>query len=225
MKASFLVRATCAALAAHFASVVGSVAAFAVSAVLVPAVAAAAAPVEESVAVDQRAVTPAQNPQSYGGDPNAAASDSRRLSEIFYQLQVLQQEVQELRGTVEEQSHQLNRVARDQKEQYIDLDRRVAALRNNSAAPAISTSTSSAPGNVAVPATTAATGSERDAYTGAFNLMKNRQFEESTDAFNKLIVDYPNGQFTPNAFYWLGELYLAKSEHEKARQSFAQVTN
>jgi tol-pal system protein YbgF len=68
-------------------------------------------------------------------------------------------------------------------------------------------------------------GSERQAYTDAFNLMKNRQFDESADAFNGLIVNYPNGQFTPNAFYWLGELYLAKTEHEKARQSFAQVAN
>ena len=153
-------------------------------------------------------------------EPSAEAEDARRLSQLFYQLQVLQQEVQSLRGMVEEQSHQLNRIARDQQEQYIDLDRRVAALRNNTSAPAVSTN-----GQTPAPRSSAAGGSERDAYTDAFNLMKNRQFDESADAFNKLIVDYPNGQFTPNAFYWLGELYLAKTEHEKARQSFAQVAN
>jgi tol-pal system protein YbgF len=38
-----------------------------------------------------------------------------------------------------------------------------------------------------------------------------------------LIVDYPNGQFTPNAFYWLGELQLATGERETARQNFVQV--
>jgi tol-pal system protein YbgF len=153
-----------------------------------------------------------------------AGSDARRLSELFYQLQVLQQELQELRGTVEEQSHQLSRIARDQQEQYIDLDRRVAALRNNSAAPTISTPTQVATATTAV-AGGGASSSEREVYTQAFNLMKSRQFDESADAFNRLIVNFPNGQFTPNAFYWLGELYLAKSEYEKARQSFAQVTN
>jgi len=67
------------------------------------------------------------------------------------------------------------------------------------------------------------TPSEREAYTAAFNLLKETRFEESADAFNLLISDYPNGQFTPNAFYWLGELHLAMDEVETARQWFAQV--
>ena len=56
-----------------------------------------------------------------------------------------------------------------------------------------------------------------------FSLMQESRFEESVDAFNRLIAGYPNGQFTPNAFYWLGELHLAMDEVELARQSFAQV--
>ena len=72
-----------------------------------------------------------------------------------------------------------------------------------------------------------ASGGERDAYTKAFNLTKDKRFQDAIDAFNQLIVDYPNGQYTPNAFYWLGELYLAlpEPELEKSRQSFAQVVN
>ena len=215
MKRKVSERAKCAAQAAHFACALTIV----TSCVVGAAGALAAVPVEESVAGERR---PMEAVQQVATDPDggAAATDVRRLSELFYQLQVLQQELQELRGTVEEQSHQLNRIARDQQEQYIDLDRRVAALRNNTSAPAISTTAQT-------PAASTATGggTEREAYTAAFNLMKNRQFDESAYAFNKLIVDYPNGQFTPNAFYWLGELYLAKTEHEKARQSFAQVAN
>ncbi|MGE0622835.1 MAG: tol-pal system protein YbgF [Pseudomonadales bacterium] len=182
-----------------------------------------------------------------------AQTGDRRLSELFYQLQVLQQEVQELRGLVEEQSHQLNRLARDQKEQYIDLDRRVAELTTGgavAAAPAARPSTAQpAPGvgtttgfgappsttpaptgaGAAVAGTSAAVSSlpasanEREAYQTAFDLMKGRQFDQSIAAFNRLIVDYPNGQYTPNAFYWLGELYLAQQNMEQARQSFMQV--
>lgn len=196
--------------------------------------AVAAVPVEESIAADRRgaprAATPVypQYPQEstavQAPEPSQPASDARRLSELFYQLQVLAQEVQELRGAFEEQSHRLNRIARDQQEQYIDLDRRVASLRNNTAAPAISTPTRSVTSGPAAP-TASGSATERGAYTDAFNFMKNKRFDESADAFNRLIVEYPNGQYTPNAFYWLGELYLAKQEHEKARQSFMQVTN
>jgi len=226
MNSRFQISQTCAAKAAHFACAL----AIGVS-LLLPAVGICAVPVEESIGAAPRGAPAASQPATrsqpvylepgVGTDQAAQATpdDARRLSQLFYQLQVLQQEVQELRGTVEEQSHQLERIARDQQEQYIDLDRRVAALRNNASAPTIAT-----PAQVAPPSSTGS-GSERDAYTEAFNLMKNRQFDESADAFNKLIADYPNGQFTPNAFYWLGELYLAKTEYEKARQSFAQVAN
>ena len=144
--------------------------------------------------------------------------DSAQLGELFHRLQVLEQEVRELRGTVEEQAFRLQRLTRQQQEQYIDLDQRLAALRNEAPATAGASRTSPpppSPGGTAPP--------ERDAYTNAFNLMQGRRFEESTEAFNRLITDYPSGQYTPNAFYWLGELYLAMDEVERARQSFAQV--
>ena len=64
---------------------------------------------------------------------------------------------------------------------------------------------------------------EREAYARAIRWMRSKRFEESTVAFEKLIVDYPNGQYTPNAFYWLGELHLASSNMEPARQNFVQV--
>ena len=192
-----------------------------------------------------------------GGEPRTATGapaptaappgPDRRLSELFYQIQVLQQEVQELRGLVEEQAYQLNRLARDQKEQYMDLDRRVAGLSGGgtvapsaamggsppaASAPAVSRpgTGSSAPSEAGSTVVTGQPGSantvpEREAYQRAFDLMKTRQFEESVTAFNRLIVDYPNGQYTPNAFYWLGELHLAQQNTEQARQSFMQVVN
>jgi tol-pal system protein YbgF len=192
--------------------------------------------------------------QEAAGAAAAPVSD-QRLSELFYQLQVLQQEVQELRGLVEEQSYQLNRLARDQKEQYIDLDRRVAGLTTGTGVAAASGAgqpagsspgtagaytgagsagaESSSSGALTAPATGAvaalpgaASGvSEREAYEQAFDLMKGRKFDESIAAFDSLIVGYPNGQYTPNAFYWLGELYLAQQNTEQARQSFMQVIN
>jgi tol-pal system protein YbgF len=166
---------------------------------------------------------------------SAAASGSGRTAELFHQLQMLQVEVQELRGLVEEQSHLINRLTRDQKNQYLDLDRRVALLSSNSR-PSTSSPSSSGGGGAASsspagssPGASPATGSasERDAYAKAFNLTKDKRFEDAIDAFNQLIVEYPNGQYTPNAFYWLGELYLAlpEPELEKSRQSFAQVVN
>ena len=55
--------------------------------------------------------------------------------------------------------------------------------------------------------------------------MRAREFDQSIQDFQQLITDYPNGQRTPNAFYWLGELYLAQKQSEQARQHFMQVIN
>ena len=177
--------------------------------------ATAAAPVEESRATGA-VVT--QEP-AYGSTQQGSTSTGR-LTDLYYQLQVLQGEVQTLRGLVEEQQHLIDRLRKDQREQYIDLDGRVAALtRGGPQAPAATDQAEPAP------SVTATSGPEKTAYTAAFNLMKSRQFDASIDEFNRFVLDFPNGEYTPNAFYWLGELHLAKNQDEFARQSFAQVIN
>ena len=157
-------------------------------------------------------------------DGSAAASGAGQLSQLFYQLQVLEQEVQALRGQVEEQDYLIKRLQQEQKEQYLDLDKRVVALVENRPAPGPSVSQ---PATTTTP--TAGSGNtmtERGAYTAAFDAMRNRQFEQSMAGFQQLINDYPNGQYTPNAYYWIGELHLAANgDPELARQAFVQVVS
>ena len=49
-------------------------------------------------------------------------------AQVYYQLQLLQQEVRELRGIVEEQAHKIKELNRKRTEDYIDLDRRLAGI-------------------------------------------------------------------------------------------------
>ena len=161
---------------------------------------------------------------------------------LFYQMQVLQQEVRQLSGLVEEQARLIQKLQQDQRLQYVDLDRRVAALAPNRPAPGptplpdvdrqsqVDADVAGSESSLPDPGTTEATvqsepepTTEREAYARAIRWMRSKRFEESTVAFEKLIVDYPNGQYTPNAFYWLGELHLATSNMEPARQNFVQV--
>lgn len=172
----------------------------------------------------------------------SSASSMTGDQPLFYQMQVLQQEVRQLRGLVEEQAYLIQKLQQDQRLQYVDLDRRVAALAPNRPAPGPTPVPAEDPlpesdqqdlksepvlpnlsapepvvQNEPVPTT------EREAYVQAIGWMRAKRFEESTGAFEQLIVDYPNGQYTPNAFYWLGELHLATGNMEPARQNFVQV--
>jgi tol-pal system protein YbgF len=159
---------------------------------------------------------------------------------LFYQIQMLQQELRDLRGTVEEQAYLIQKLQSSQRSQYVDLDRRMTALAPNRPAPgptpvpmadvmtegseSLEGTQSSAP-SVSLPQseTNAPPTTEREAYAQAIELMRGKRFDESTQAFGALIVKYPNGQYTPNAFYWLGELNLATGQIEPARQNFVQV--
>ncbi len=165
--------------------------------------------------------------------PVSESVDAARLTEFFQRLQTLQREVRELRGLVEEQTYQIERLTKQQQQQYIDLDRRIMALSDaapeaeGGATPAVGGSPPPASVRPVTPsqasAVNASASPERRAYDAAFKLVEEQQFPEALQAFNRFINDYPNGQRTPNAFYWIGELHLAMGEVELARQSFSQV--
>ncbi len=170
------------------------------------------------------------------GQPVAAAANQGQgvsVAPLFHQLQVLQGELQTLRGMVEELRFQIERLAQDQQAQYVDLDQRLMALRSEPAPGAGDAGTGDSGPDALTPAQSApppvpSAGdgeTEQQAYTVAFNLMKDRAFDESAAAFQQMIETYPNGQFTANGYYWLGELHLAKGQTEMARQNFAQVVN
>ena len=163
--------------------------------------------------------------EELSGVVDSQVSGAGQLSELFYRIQVLQQDLKDLRGTIEEQSYLIKRLERSQKEQYLDLDNRLVQLGG---ADLGSRAAQTEDKESSEEATTLLNeipefDNEREAYQYAFDLMRNRQYQESLAGFEEIIVAFPNGQYTPNAFYWIGELYLAQGDNEKSRQSFIQV--
>jgi tol-pal system protein YbgF len=69
--------------------------------------------------------------------PVAGASG---LSELFAQVQALQEELRDLRGQLEEQTHQIQLLQQQQKDNYLDLDGRLSAVITGGAAAAGSSS-------------------------------------------------------------------------------------
>jgi tol-pal system protein YbgF len=144
--------------------------------------------------------------------------------ELFYQLQLLQQEVMQLRGTIEEQAYQLKQLKDQSMERYIDLDRRLGQAAT--AAPTVSVTGSSSGTTVAakepVRPVVKAQPNEKAAYDRAYALVTSRRFDDALEAFKQFVIDYPEGKYTPNSFYWMGELYqvITPQDLESARQVF-----
>ncbi|MGE3296194.1 MAG: tol-pal system protein YbgF [Porticoccaceae bacterium] len=79
---------------------------------------------------------------SVGTAPVAGASG---LSELFAQVQALQEELRDLRGQLEEQAHQIQLLQQQQKDNYLDLDGRLSAVITGGGAAAGSSSVPTPP--------------------------------------------------------------------------------
>ncbi len=147
--------------------------------------------------------------------------------DLFFQLQQLQQEMMELRGIVEQQAHELSQLKQQSMDRYIDVDNRLAELVKNP--PATTTgSTATAASGTAVATSVASKKpmeGEKPAYDAAYGLVKAKRFDDALEAFKQFLVDYPDGRYAPNSYYWMGELYQVTQppDLEAARQSFAQL--
>jgi len=164
-------------------------------------------------------------------------------AQLFFELQQLRSQVERLQGLAEEQAHELEKLRRLQRDQYVDLDQR---LSRGSSSPPVAPASAPKPadasvvdtqvvdgvvvaGTVAAPAgnslANGQSASEQDRYTQAFELMKAREFDGSIAAFRELLVDHPDGDYAANSRYWLGELFLQKDELEDARSQFESVVD
>lgn len=156
--------------------------------------------------------------------------DSSQLTEMFYQIQVLQQEVMELRGKVQEQEHHLKQLKQQRLDDYVDLDRRLGnatssvASRNSSFK-----SPSQAPVNTDSPeaevVTSNASPSEEIAsYREAIDLvLKKKDYDKAATSFSNHLLEFPGGRYSGNAQYWLGEIYLQKNDLDGAKSWFSDL--
>ena len=194
-----------------------------------------AAPVEESVAEELAQpgdpVPVGQRNRVASGNPPAATTEAgspgtSQLGQLFYQLQLLRDEVQRLNGALEEQQNQIERLAREQHERYLGLDRRIAEMAGGTFVPG-SDDERVRPEVGADPSLQQPgdTPTERETYESAYGMMQRHEYESAAEMFQRLIDEYPNGQYMPNAYYWLGELHRKNGDPEAARQSFVLVVN
>lgn len=162
-------------------------------------------------------------PAAAQGSPDIGSSQG----ELFYQLQLLQQEVMQLRGQVEEQAYEIQQLKSKNMERYIDLDRRIGELGQGAPVNAAQDSgrATVATGSTSAAVVTAAQVGEKEAYDRAYSLVINKQFSDALDAFKQFLVDFPNGRYAPNSYYWMGELYqvVNPADLDAAREVFTQL--
>lgn len=142
----------------------------------------------------------------------------------------LQQEVQQLRGMVEEQGYLLKQATDRQKTLYSDLDQRLSKLKSGSTpvVPVVPAETdtpdATSTDDINANDSPAADESELAMYNKAFELLKAKQYPQAIKAYQNFFVSYPDSSYTANSRYWLGSLYFLQQDYDKAMAEFAIVT-
>lgn len=153
--------------------------------------------------------------------------DSDILREQMQTMQSMREEISSLRELVEQQDYELESMKQRQRNLYLDMDRRInnaeAGGRNGvrTAAPVPPPSSTST--KVAIPVVVAGDSNGQAAYSAAFALLKEGQYEQSIKSFETFKSNYPNSKYADNAQYWLGEANYVSRDYKKALSAFQRL--
>ena len=173
---------------------------------------------EKPAVVDEALPVNAQNNQ------NQAERQATYLEQLNIpeRVEKMQQEIQELRGLVELQAHQVEQLEKQQRNLYADLDARLNDL---------SSSATKAVPVIAPKGQASFTNNEEESdkqmlmYQNAFNLIKSKKYSQAIKGLNNYLKKYPSGKYAANSHYWLGELYAKAGDSDKAIVEFNTIVN
>ncbi|KJZ07858.1 hypothetical protein OA92_07865 [Marinomonas sp. SBI22] len=180
------------------------------------------------------------------GEPSALSASA--AAELLYQIENLQLEVQSLRGTVEQQQHELSKMKASQRDRYIDLDKRISSLmrvvQERPVVPVVALDVTAASSD-ALPVDSATSNSVVEPepvevvntpriiepanaetlaeYKAAYSLVRNNENAKAELAFVDFIGKYPNSELSGNSYYWLGLLKLNSGDPVSAIEQFKSV--
>ena len=172
--------------------------------------------------------------------------DNQNLLQMYTTQQELMREISGLRGDLDLVNHELEKLKKQQKDIYLDLDQRIQDLEKSiSGLKSIPPMTGFPAGGVSAPPSTDAAAapvtppataptsaaaelsqnsvSEQESYQGALSMLKNAQYKEAIEAFKIFLISYPASSYAANAQYWMSEAHYVLKDFNSAISNFKKV--
>ena len=148
------------------------------------------------------------------------SDDSEKIELLYKKISLLEEEIVVLRNLIEENSYLLERLQELNQQRYLETDKRIYDL-------------SSANNVMDLSSPEAQSGLEIEEmlnvdlalFKEALEFFEEALYAEALDKFRKLIISSPEGEYTPDAYFWSGELFLAQKMLEDARESYLIIIN
>ena len=147
--------------------------------------------------------------------PLGVFSEEEESLELIYQkINDLEQEIATLRNLIEENTYLIERYQELQQQRYLDLDKRLHNLLSEEKEDLATEYLNGQQHNST---------EEIDLYKGALELFEASRYAEALESFRELIISYPEGAYSADAYFWSGELYLVQQLFEDAREHYLVV--
>ena len=144
----------------------------------------------------------------------AFSEEEESLDLIYQKISDLEQEIATLRNLIEENTYLIERYQELQEQRYLDLDKRLHDLLSEE---------KEVVGTEYLNGQQYKSTEEIDLYKGALELFEASRYAEALESFRELIISYPEGIYSADAYFWSGELYLVQQLFEDAREHYLVV--
>ncbi|MGB0360047.1 MAG: tol-pal system protein YbgF [Endozoicomonas sp.] len=194
-------------------------------------VAAALAPIKDSVPISTSTSQAGVNrPSDLPVSSISSDQTNNSTAHLINTLNQMQQELMEVRGQLEEQTYLINKLQQENRDRYVDLDDRIIRLSNTGSASKgsdlVTDIKPTAPlliKPVQKTASKVSSKEEENSYQAAFSMIRSKQFDNAKSALQKQLETYPKGRYAANSHYWLGEVEMAQGSYDDALRSFFVV--
>ena len=142
------------------------------------------------------------------------SQEEESLDLIYQKISDLEQEIATLRNLLEENTYLIERYQELQQQRYLDLDKRLHNLLSEEKENLATEYLNGQQYNST---------EEIDLYKSALELFEASRYAEALESFRELIISYPEGTYSADAYFWSGELYLVQQLFEDAREHYLVV--
>lgn len=144
---------------------------------------------------------------------------NQSLVTMSQRMDDLQDQIRKLRGDVETLEHDVDLSKKQQRDLYLDLDKRLQKLELSAGSTAANDASASAGQS------SASADDIQAAYQKNFNLVKQGRYDDAISGFTAFIQQYPQSQLVPNAEFWMGESHYQQSDFQGAVVNYKAVTD
>lgn len=154
-----------------------------------------------------------------------AETRGQQQADMMFQLNTIQQELQKLRGQVEEHEYKLKQLQDRQRDLYRDIERRLSQLQV-SGATGSSSSGPATSGNTSSTDSSASTNEDiHSVYQSIFAKVRAKNYDQAVQDYQAFLKRFPNSQYEASVHYWLGQIYFIQQKLDASLKEFQIVTS